>query len=99
MCHHYWPQGRGSSETYSKYSVALRSQKICNDYVVRKMEITESQLRMSVSQSGFIVTQFQYLKWPEGGVPQTTTGVLEMANLVQKVQMGSGNKAIVVMCK
>ena len=50
-------------------------------------------------QTGFTVTQFQYLKWPEDGVPQSTTGVLEVANLVQKVQMGSGNKPIVVMCK
>ena len=63
------------------------------------MEISENQSRMSVSQTGFTVTQFQYLKWPEDGVPQATTGVLEVANLVQKVQMGSGNKAIVVMCK
>ena len=30
------------------------------------------------------------------GVPQSTTGILEVANLVQKVQMGSGNKAIAV---
>ena len=54
---------------------------------------------MSVSNSGFTVTQFHYTKWPEDGVPQSTTGVLEVANLVQKVQMSSGNKAIVVMCK
>ena len=63
------------------------------------MEIAESQTKMSVSQIGFTVTQFHYLKWPEDGVPQTTTGVLEVANLVQKVQMATGNKAIVVMCK
>ncbi len=99
MCHQYWPLGRGSNEVYGKYTVTLTSQEICNDFIVRKMEITEGQLRMSISQTGFTVTQFQYLKWPEDGVPQTTTGVLEVANLVQKVQMGSGNKAIVVMCK
>ena len=70
------------------------------------MEISDNRARVSVigagkpeGQRGFTVTQFQYLKWPEDGMPQTTTGVLEVANLVQKVQMGSGNKAIVVMCK
>ena len=65
--------------------------------MTRKMEVTtESQ---SSGQTGFTLSQFQYVKWPEDGVPQTTTGVLEVANLVQKVQMGSGNKPIVVMCK
>ena len=99
MCHRYWPSAKGSSETYGKYTVTLNKQQICNNYVIRKLDITEGSTRMSVSQSGFTVTQFQYLKWAEDGVPQTTTGVLEVANLVQKVQMGSGNKAIVVMCK
>ena len=99
MCHHYWPKDEGKSETFGKYTVILTSQEICNDYAIRKMQVLESQARMSVSLSAMTVTQFQYAKWPEDGVPQSTTGVLEVANLVQKVQMGSGNKPIVVMCK
>ena len=99
VCHRYWPLGRGSRETFGKLLVTLKSQENCNDYLIRKMEITESRSRMSVGQAGFTVTQFQYLKWPEDGVPRSSTGVLELANLVQKVQMGSGNKPIVVMCK
>ncbi|ORU95031.1 MAG: hypothetical protein A6F71_10310 [Cycloclasticus sp. symbiont of Poecilosclerida sp. M] len=99
MCHHYWPRGQGSSENYGKYAVTLTLQEICSDYVVRKMEVTESQSRISLGPASLTVMQFQYLKWPEDGVPQSTTGVLEVANLVQKVQMGSGNKPIVVMCK
>ena len=75
------------------------SQENRNDYIVRKMDISDSQATMSPGDNGFTVTQFQYVRWPEDGVPQSTTAVLEMANLVQKVQMGSGNKAIVVMCK
>ena len=99
VCHHYWPRSKGKSETFGKYTVTLISQEICNDYAIRKMEVLESEARMSVSQGAVTVTQFQYVKWPEDGVPQSTTGVLEVANLVQKVQMGSGNKPIVVMCK
>ena len=99
MCHSYLPIGRGSAETYGKYTVTLNKQDVHGDFAVRKMEITESQARMSVSNAGFTVTQFHYVKWPEDGVPQSTTSVLEMANLVQKVQMSTGNKAIVVMCK
>ena len=103
MCHQYWPEVRGSSETYDKYTVTLTSQELCVNYIIRKMEISDNRARSSfvgaLNQTGFTVTQFQYLEWPEDGVPQTTTGVLEVANLVQKVQMGSGNKAIVVICK
>ena len=58
--------------------------------------ISESQSRMSVSQSGFSVA---HMGWMEDSVPIITSPVLEIANLVQKVQMGSGNKPIVVMCK
>ena len=89
----------GSSETYGKYIVTLNKQEMCDDYVIRKMEIIENLTQMSSSTSGFSITQFHYVRWPEDGVPQSTTGILEVANLVQKVQMGSGNKAIAVMCK
>ena len=99
MCHHYWPKGQGSSEAYGKYTVTLTSQEVYSDYVTRKMHLEVATESQSSGQTGFTVTQFQYVKWPEHGVPQTTIGVLEVANLVQKVQMGSGNKPIVVMCK
>ena len=54
---------------------------------------------MSVMPTGYSVTQFQYLRWPEESAPNTTSTILEIANLVQKVQMSTGNKAIIVMCK
>ena len=84
---------------YGKYTVTLNKQDVYGDFAVRKMEITESQARMSVSNAGYTITHFQYTRWPEDDVPQSTAGVLEVANLVQKVQMSTGNKAIVVMCK
>ena len=97
MCHQYWPKVEGDSETFGKCTVTLLSQENSNDYIIRKMEVSSE--RMSVSQSGFTVTQFQFVQWPEDGVPPVTTSLLEIANFVQRVQMGSGNKAIVVMCK
>ena len=99
VCHRYWPSDCESSESYGKYQVLLTSEETKDEYIVRNMDISDSQATMSPGDNGFTVTQFQYVRWPEDGVPQSTTGVLEMANLVQKVQMGSGNKAIVVMCK
>ena len=99
MSHRYWPLGKGSSETYGKLTVTLTDQKAFNEYVMRKLEITEDQPRMSVTPTGYSVILFQYLSWPEESVPNTTSTILEIANLVQNVQMSTGNKNITVMCK
>ena len=61
------------------------------------MDISESQSMESSTSN--TVTQIQYLKWTEDSVPTITSPVLEIANMVQNIQIGSGNKPIVVMCK
>ncbi len=95
----YWPATEGSRETYGKYTVILTSQTNSNDYIVRKMDIAESQSMAFTSSTGFSVTHIQYLKWTKDSVPTITSPVLEIANMVQNIQIGSGNKPIVVMCK
>ena len=99
MCHRYWPQGKGAAQEYGKLAVTFKDQKEFSEYVARKFEIVENQTRMSVAPTGTSITQFQYLRWQENSVPNSTTAILEIANLVQKVQMSTGNKPIVVMCK
>ena len=99
VSHCYWPQDKGSSETYGKLTVTLTDQKAFSEYVMRELEISEDQPRMSVMPTGYSVTQFHYLRWPEDSAPNTTSTILEIANLVQKVQMSTGNKAIIIMCK
>ena len=73
----------------------MASQVIQTGYIIRKIEVVD-KLKESNSCS---VTHIQYLQWPEGGVPGTTSTVLEIADLVQKIQMGTGNKPVVIMCK
>ncbi len=99
MCHQYWPQGRGTTTDYGKFAVTFKDKKAFSGYVMRKFEIVEKQSRMSVTPTGTSITQFQYLRWQENAVPNSTSAILEIANLVQKVQMSTGNKPIVVMCK
>ncbi len=77
----------------------MSDEKVFDDFVLRKLEIKENQGRQSVTPTGFSITQFQFLKWQENAAPNTTSAILEIANLVQKVQMSTGNKPIVVMCK
>ncbi len=99
MCHHYWPNGKGMMEDYGKLSVKFKDQKVFSDYIMRKFEIIENQPHMSVTSTGTTITQFHYLRWQEDAAPNSTSAILEIANLVQKVQMSTGNKPIVVMCK
>ncbi len=86
MSSKYWPARQMSLVRRMATLVTLASQK----------KHRQEDARKSVPQSGLSVTHIQYLRWMEDSVPIITSPVLEIPNLVQ---MGSGNKPIVVMCK
>ncbi len=98
VCHCFWPNSKGVSSDYGKLTVTLKDQKIFSDFVLRKFEIVEDHRRNSFTSKGTSITQFHYLKWQEK-VPHSTSAILEIVSLVQKVQMSTGNKPIVVVCK
>ena len=50
------------------------------------------------SVSSLPVKQFQFMSWPEG-VPEASLGLIDLIGQVQKWQMNSGNKPIVVQCR
>ncbi len=95
----YWPQGKNVSAQYGKITVTVKDQKVLGDYVMRKLEVVKNQTDMPAKSSDLIITHFQYLRWQEDGIPNSTSAILEITNLVQKVQISTGNKPIVVMCK
>ena len=99
MCHNYWPSEKGATEAYGRLTVTLAEKKAFNGYMIRKLQLLETHTRTSVAPDINTVTQFQYLSWMEDEIPDSTSSILEIANLIQKVQMGTGNKPIVVMCK
>ena len=49
--------------------------------------------------SSLPVKQFQYTGWPEEGVPDTGSGLIDLIGQVQKWQRNSGDKPIVVHCR
>ena len=99
MCHNYWPSEEGATEAYGRLTVTLAKKKVFNGCMIRKLQLHETHTRTSVAPDTITVTQFQYLSWMEDEIPDSTSSILEIANLIQKVQMGTGNKPIVVMCK
>ena len=45
------------------------------------------------------VKQFQYIGWPEEGIPDNGGGLIDLIGQVQKWQRSSGDKPIVVHCR
>ena len=88
---------------YGKITVIKTAEEEFPDYVFRKFEVTgvppKSMVANSKLTASFIVTHFQYLKWPENKVPDDTASLIELMEKVTKVQMNTGNKSITVMCK
>ena len=87
--------------TYGKVTVRKISRESFGDFVVRKFEIEEKKLetsRLDVKTS-FILTQFQLLVWPDRDTPHVTASLIELVGNVNKVQMGSVNRPMIVMCK
>ena len=51
-------------------------------------------------KTGFTVTQLQFLVWPEHEILPMSSSLIELVeNVNNKVQMDSGNRAMIVMCK
>ena len=99
MSSHYWPT-EGEPQMFGKVMVTKLSHEKRGDVVVRRFEIDEKkQSSLLDLKTAFIVTQFQFLVWKEDESPPIASHLVEMVDNVNKVQMGSGNRPMVVMCK
>ena len=85
MCHNYCPLEEGALEVHGKVIVTLVEKKMFNDHIIRKLQLHKTRTRMSVAPDTITVTQFQYLSWMEDEIPDNTSSILEIANLIQKV--------------
>uniref|UniRef100_A0A8C2FHM4 Tyrosine-protein phosphatase non-receptor type n=1 Tax=Cyprinus carpio TaxID=7962 RepID=A0A8C2FHM4_CYPCA len=77
-CVPYWPTTEGESKEVGRYVVTLLSEKDAADYKVREMELTKEPART--------ITHYQYLSWPDHGVPQEPGGVLSFLEQVNRKQ-------------
>ena len=99
MSSHYWPT-EDEPLTYGKLMIKKLSHEKRGDVIVRRFEIDEKKQSSLVDlKTAFTVTQFQFLVWKEDETPPITAHLIEMVDNVNKVQMGSGNRPMVVMCK
>ena len=99
--YHYWPGAEGTQQTYGKVSVRKILQENRENFIVRKFEVEEKRQMpyLASVKTGFTVIQLQLLVWPELESPLNASSIIELVEHVNKVQMGSGNHPVIVMCK
>ena len=98
----YWPSEEDGPQDCGKVMVKKITEENRGDFVVRRFEVDEKKQQTSSLlnvKTSFIVTQFQFFMWPEHETPPITSSLIELIDKVNKVQMGSGNRPMIVMCK
>ncbi len=95
VCYRYWPKFQGEAGTYGDFTVTQQTFDAYGDYVVRKLSVAMAASDEIPSE----VTQFHFTRLTEKDPPQSPAAILDVVQEVNAVQMASGNKPIVVMCK
>ncbi|XP_036394071.1 tyrosine-protein phosphatase non-receptor type 6 isoform X2 [Megalops cyprinoides] len=81
-CVPYWPELEGSKEV-GRYVVTCHSERDAIDYKMRILEITP----LDQSDAPREIWHYQYLSWPDHGVPHEPGGVLSFLSQVNSKQM------------
>ncbi|XP_017579946.1 tyrosine-protein phosphatase non-receptor type 6 [Pygocentrus nattereri] len=93
-CVPYWPEP-GASKEFGRYVVMLLSERDCSDYKIRVLELTS----LDQSEAPREIWHYQYLSWPDHGVPQEPGGVLSFLMQVNNKQAEfSGAGPMVIHC-
>jgi protein tyrosine phosphatase len=87
----YWPSKETSE--YDSVLITLQEEEKMEEYAVRKFNLTSKQ-----SSTERVITQFIYLAWSDGKVPETCSQLLEMINRIESEQQQVDNKSLVVTC-
>uniref|UniRef100_A0A8C7SB17 protein-tyrosine-phosphatase n=1 Tax=Oncorhynchus mykiss TaxID=8022 RepID=A0A8C7SB17_ONCMY len=85
-CVPYWPEMQGSKEV-GPYVVTCVSERDATDYKIRVMEISP----LDQSDSVRTIWHYQYLSWPDHGVPEEPGGVLSFLTQVNTKQAEFAN--------
>ncbi|KAI7806436.1 tyrosine-protein phosphatase non-receptor type 6 isoform X2 [Triplophysa rosa] len=77
-CVPYWPTTQGETMEAGRYLVTLLSEKDAADYKVRVIELSAPHRK----EPARTIWHYQYLSWPDHGVPQEPGGVLSFLEQV-----------------
>ena len=91
-CHRYWPLS--GAEQYGKLQVILHNTTEYTDYALREFKLVDTQDGSSLS-----VKQYQYTDWSEDSIPTSGSGLIDLIGQVQKWQMSSGDRPMIIHCR
>ncbi|XP_065335287.1 tyrosine-protein phosphatase non-receptor type 9 [Cloeon dipterum] len=80
-CGQYWPAEQGGKDTHGEYEVVTESVEQLGDYTRSKIVITNLK-----TEESRVLCHFQFLAWPDYGVPDTATAMLSFLNTVRNEQ-------------
>ncbi|CAL8361975.1 unnamed protein product [Arctogadus glacialis] len=81
-CVRYWPSEPNSSKEFGNIQVRNVKESPAQDYILRQLELTRLDRRERVRY----IWHFQYLSWPDHGVPTEPGGVLSFLEQVNHTQ-------------
>ncbi|XP_055498430.1 receptor-type tyrosine-protein phosphatase C isoform X3 [Leucoraja erinacea] len=76
-CTQYWPTMEEKSMYFGDFSVRIKEEKWCPDYVIRKLFIAPKETSPDRE-----VTQIQFTRWPDHGVPEDPHLLLKLRQRV-----------------
>ncbi|XP_071792026.1 tyrosine-protein phosphatase non-receptor type 23-like isoform X2 [Asterias amurensis] len=91
----YWPEDRGQVKTYGSMLISMQSQRSTDYHTERTFHLIHKETRQERT-----VFQLQFTSWPEFGVPNKPTDVLQFISEVNSYykQQRSPSTPIVVHC-
>jgi len=63
------------------------------DFLVRNLKVTNSQ-----SGSSRMIRHFQFTSWPDNQTPQNGSGIIDFIGQIQKWQLQTGDRTVIVHC-
>jgi protein tyrosine phosphatase len=92
-CHQYWPSDR--SVRYQCFVVDPIAEYNMPQYILREFKVTDAR-----DGSSRTVRQFQFIDWPEQGVPKSGDGFIDFIGQVHKTKEQFGQDGpITVHCR
>lgn len=91
-CHRYWPDVNGKSVSFGNIEVTMTEVESHPTYIARCFLVKNTQLNEER-----YVFQYQYVAWPDHGVPKTAVEMLKFRAIV-KEKFNSSHGPVVVHC-
>jgi receptor-type tyrosine-protein phosphatase beta len=95
-CHQYWPDNNQRSVLYGDIEVTLLNEIHYDEFVIRDLKL---QNLSETPQTARNVIHLHYMAWPDFGVPDDPSGIVNFARLFRsKLPPFPSNKPTIVHC-